>query len=202
MKRDVELQSRQIFFSNLFLIQWRSLRLVYSCSLDRSWLTGFESLSLFDTDISCLVCLGWQTVDYVVIRTMDPTHQSLQPRSVTALKVWGRWKHKFLCCPSLLIIYCNDKSQLLRFCPGELMRHLCKYVCKTSTLSAIALFKKLKLEGKELMLWCLKNASSQWNLLLFPSSVICLIMEHFSQPCFNAKQEFENSISYNATTSL
>ena len=75
-----------LFFSSLAVMSCKSVRLLHNWDSDQSCLTGIETQPLFPTVIYWLTCRHAQTIDYVIVQTLDLFPQNL--------KYWTGWSRQ------------------------------------------------------------------------------------------------------------
>ena len=101
--------------------------LVNNCDSDQSWLTGIETQHQFPTFNYWLTCRHVQTINYVVVQTLDLFPQIfLNPTGWNSQKNWKLNAQKL---PTLQLFQSfSHKSKTLFFnsCLNEFIRFLCK----------------------------------------------------------------------------
>ena len=151
-----------------------------------------ETQHLYPTAVRWLNCRPKQTIDYVILQTSDPFHQSFYS--------WTGWNNenfehtKSLDSSSVGIFFPRCKSLFLQSCPKKFIRFFCEvkvYLLKgnlqgmkrhhaTNFQTNVWLISlKNSLGSKEESLWHPKNGYNSYKYLLFPSVTICLDMEQF-----------------------
>ena len=127
MSETLSSKTRTLFSSNLPVTWCNSVRLVHSWVSDQSCLIGNETQRLYPTVSLRLNCWREQTIDYVIVQTLDPFLQSfISETNRNSQNFWTMNRQNFSNLQVFQSFSRKCKSLFLQSCPKEFIRFLCE----------------------------------------------------------------------------
>ena len=117
---------RTLFRSSFPRMWCKSVRSVHDWVLDQSQLTGIETQLRFPTVLYWVICRRAQTIDYVIIQTVHPSHQNFKYRTVWNIENLRTMNAQNLYTLQVFQSFSRKRQNFsLQICPGEFIRFLC-----------------------------------------------------------------------------